>query len=156
MYFSQFCTFCTILLILHKFVHFAQVCTFCTILHILHFLHNFADFAQFCTVLQILHVLQICKFANFALVWWNSFSGYNPFDFFRLCGLQWSLCPSFTEVTITQISLRIFPALWSAILWVCKFYRSPYVSPQGSASFEFASLFTFTLYWSFTWYVILL
>ena len=58
------------------------------------------------------------------LVWWNSFSGYNPFEFFRLCGLQWSLW-SFTAVTITQISLRFFPALRSAILWVCKFYCSP-------------------------------
>ena len=39
------------------------------------------------------------------------FSGYNPSEFFRLHVLQWSLCASFTAVTITQISLRFF--------WLC-------------------------------------
>ena len=61
---SKFCTFCTILHILHNF---AQFCTFCKILHILHnllILQIFAHFAQFCTFCKKMHILH--NFEHFA------------------------------------------------------------------------------------------
>ena len=105
-----------------NFAHFAIFCTFCTILQILH------NFAQLCTIVHIWQILQILhildNFAQFALVSWNIFLDITPlnfsvstfcsglcvqvlqqsqlhkfhFDFFRLCGLQFCECASFTAV----------------------------------------------------------